>query len=149
MAGASHEVQLAHRARKEQILVTTMETSPSSPQLLPPELLLKIATFVDLVVDLQRLRLVDRAFSKAATTILQDGCPRTYLLPTRPSMNRFTKLTQNKLIAPKTTQFVVLYRPPYASPGSSACQGVAEHYGMPREKVKEIVSEYNDMWIGN
>ena len=149
MAGASHDVQLAYRTPKEQILVTTMDKSPSSPQLLPPELLLKVATFIDLVEDLQNLRLVNRAFSKAATTILQDGCPRIYLLPTRPSINRFTKLTQNKLIAPKITQVVVLYRPPYASPGSSACQGVAEHYGMPREKVKEIVSEYNDMCIGS
>lgn len=147
MAEASNKLKLAHRGLKEQLTVITTENSPSSPQMLPPELLLKIATFIDSAVDLQNLRLVNRAFSKAATTILQNGCARIYLLPTRPSMNRFTKLTQNKLIAPKITQIVVLYRPPYASPVPSACWAIAKRYGMPKEKVKEIVSEYNGMCI--
>lgn len=62
-------------------------------------------------------------------------------------MHRFTKLTQNKLIAPKITQIVVLYRPPYAPPIPSACWTIAKRYGMPKEKVKEVVSEYNGMCI--
>jgi hypothetical protein len=148
MAAASHEIQLAHRSPREQLPVVTMETSSSSPQLLPPELLLKIATFIDVAVDLQNLRLVNRAFSKAATTVLQDGSDRIYLLPTRPSMARFTKLTQNTLIAPKITQVVVLYRPPYTSSKVlPACQAIAEQYAMPQPRVKEIISEYNDMCV--
>lgn len=116
--------------------------------MLPPELLLKMAALIDVALDLQNLRLVNRAFSKAATTVLQDRSSRIYLLPTRPSMARFTKLTRNELIGPKITQIVVFYRPPYASPAPSACRAIAEHYGMPRQKVREIVSEYNDMCVG-
>ena len=63
-------------------------------------------------------------------------------------MNRFTKLTRNKLIAPKITQIVVLYRPPYASRITSACRVIADYYGMPRQTLKDIVSEYNDMCVG-
>lgn len=124
-----------------------MQNYASLPQLLAPELLLKIATFIDTAVDLQNLRLVDRAFSKAATTVLQDDSDMVYLLPTRPSMNRFTKLTQNKLIAPKIRAIEVLYRPPCASPITSECQAIAERYGMPRQKLEAIVSEYNDMCV--
>lgn len=72
---------------------------------------------------------------------------RIYLLPTRSSMNWFTKLTRNILIAPKITQIAVLYRPPYASLISSACRAIAEDYGMPRQTIKKIVSEYNDMCV--
>ena len=124
-----------------------MQNSASLPQLLAPELLLNIATFVDTAVDLQNLRLVNRAFSKAATTVLRNGSEMIYLLPTRPSMNRFTKLTQNKLIAPKIKAIVVLYRPPYASPIPSQCQAIAERYSMPQQKIEAIVSEYNDMCV--
>ncbi|GAB7324195.1 hypothetical protein MBLNU13_g07558t2 [Cladosporium sp. NU13] len=148
MATDSHKVQLAHWGPRERLPVTTMEDSTPLPQLPPPELLLKIAAFVDVAVDLQNLRLVNRAFSKAATTVLQHGPSRIYLLPTRPSMDRFTKLTQNNLIAPKITQIAVLYRPPYASRIRSACQAIAEHYGIPQHTLNDIVSEYNDMCVG-
>lgn len=143
----SHIVPLAYRGPGEQRPVTTMENSPTASQLLPPELLLKIAELIGVAVDLQNLRLVNRAFSKAATTVLQDGSSRIYLLPTRPSMTRFTKITQNKLIAPEITQVIILYRPPYASPAPPACRAIAENYGMPRQKVEEMVSEYNDMCV--
>jgi hypothetical protein len=149
MAASLHKVELALRSPiTKQLPVITMENSPSTSQLLPPELLLKIATFVDVAVDLQNLRLVDRAFSKAATTVLQDGFDKIYLLPTRPSMARFTKLTRNTLIAPKITQLVVLYRPPYVSPKvPPACRAIAGRYAMPRQRAKEIVSEHNDMCV--
>lgn len=62
-------------------------------------------------------------------------------------MNWFTKLTRNILIAPKITQIAVLYRPPYASLISSACRAIAEDYGMPRQTLRKIVSEYNDMCV--
>lgn len=132
-------VQITHRDPGEQTPVTTMENPPSAFQLLPPELLLKMVTFVDVAVDLQNLRLVNRAFSKAVTTVLQDRSFRIYLLPTRPSMDRFTKLTQDSLIAPKIIQAVILYRPPYACPVPPTCRAIAERYGMPRQKVREIV----------
>lgn len=148
MATDSHKVQLAHWGPRERLPVTTMEDSTPLPQLPPPELLLKIAAFVDVAVDLQNLRLVNRAFSKATTTVLQHGPSRIYLLPTRPSMDRFTKLTQNNLIAPKITQIAVLYRPPYASRIRSACQAIAEHYGIPQHTLNDIVSEYNDVCVG-
>lgn len=148
MAAPLHKVELALRSPTTQLPVITSGNSPSTSQLLPPELLLKIATFVDEAVDLQNLRLVDRAFSKAATTVLQDGINRIYLLPTRPSMARFNKLTRNTLIAPKITQLVVLYRPPYTSPKvPPACRAIAGRYAMPRQRVKEIVPEYNDMCV--
>jgi hypothetical protein len=52
------------------------------------------------------------------------------------------------LIAPKITQLVVLYRPPYASPRvPSACWAVVKKHGMPRHKVEEIVAEYNDVCV--
>lgn len=147
MASSSHEVSLAHSGPREHLPVTTINNSSSSPKLLPLELLLKIATLIETAEDLQSLRLVDRAFSKVATTVLQDGSDRIYLLPTKSSMARFTKLTRNTLIAPRITQIVVLYRPPYASPITPECRAIAEQYAMPSQKVEEIVSEYNDTCI--
>ena len=144
MAAVLHNMHLVHRSPGEHQPAATMKTSPSSPQLLPPELLLKTATLIVLAEDLQNMRLVNQAFSNAATTVLQDRFFRIYLMPTRPSMARFTKLTQNKLIALRITQIVVLYRPPGAVEASSVpptCQAIAEHYGMPWQKVKDIMLE--------
>jgi hypothetical protein len=51
-------------------------------------------------------------------------------------MARFTKLTQNTLIAPKITQVVVLYRPPYTSSKVlPACQAIAEQYATDAEAL--------------
>ena len=148
MAPISHEVELACRGPSKPPPTITMDDSSSLPQLLPPELLLKTATFIDLAEDLQNLRLVDRAFSKAATTALQDRYYRVYLLPTRPSMDRFSKLTRNKLVAFGITEIVVLYTPPYAPVVlPPACQAIAAHHDMPWQTVTDIVSEYNDMCV--
>jgi hypothetical protein len=148
MAALSHQVQLVHRGPREAPAATSTENSSSSPQLLPPELLLKTATFIDEAEDLQNLRLASRAFSKAATTALQDRYYRIYLLLTRPSMARFSKFTRNRLVALGITQIVVLYRPPYAPvilpPG---CQAIAEYYDIPWQRVEDIVSEYKDMCV--
>lgn len=141
MATAPHSVQLPHRGPRQHTPTTTVTNSPTKPRLLQPELLLKIATFCDRTVDLQNLRLVNRAFSKAATTTLQDRFVRIYLSPTRTSVARFSKLAQNALIAPKIKEVVVLYRPPYASTVSPSCQTIAEQYGMPWQKGNDIVSE--------
>lgn len=73
----------------------------SAPTMLPAELLLEFARNTEDVEDLQRLRLVSRAFSHAATTALQERFTQIYILPLQSSMARFTRLTVNPLIEPK------------------------------------------------
>lgn len=79
LAAVLHTIHLAYCGLREPLPVTKMENCSSSPGLLPPELLFKIATSIYVAVDLQNLRLVNRAFSKAATLVLQDGPPPEYI----------------------------------------------------------------------
>jgi hypothetical protein len=118
-----------------------------APKDLPPELLLEIAQNIDDTEDLQRLRLVSRAFSNAATTALQDRFTNIYILPLQSSMARFTRLTKNPLIGPKIRHVNVMYGPPVAaSDVPRACLDLALPYGMQLQSVKDIISEYNERY---
>lgn len=118
-----------------------------APRDLPPELLLEIAQNIEDAEDLQRLRLVSRAYSHAATTALQDRFTDVYILPLRSSMARFTKLTKNSLIGPKILQVNVIYGLPVAAyEVPPACMDIALRYGMQLQCAKDIVSEFNERY---
>lgn len=118
--------------------------TPSKLQLLPAELLIKTATFLDTSEDLQSLRLVDRAFSNAGTTVLRERFFRLHVVPTRTSVSRFLNLTSNALIASHITELVILYRPPYASSAvPSDMVAASKDYNLPWPMCKEILSEFN------
>jgi hypothetical protein len=117
----------------------------SAPRIFPAEILLLIARYTEDTEDLQRLRLVSRAFSHAATSAFQDRFTRIYILPLQPSMAGFIKLTSNPLIGPKIRRVNVGYGPPVAIFDSPrACLDIALHYGMWQQDVKDIMLEYNE-----
>jgi hypothetical protein len=144
METVSHNVQLPYREAREHATTTAIDDVTSALQRFPPELLVRTAKAIHRAKDLQNLRLVSTAFSKAATTVLQLRFVRLHLMPTRTSMDRFTSLTMNNLIAPKILQLVVIYSPPLASTVSSECAMIGESFGMSEQNVKDIVSEFND-----
>lgn len=121
-------------------------STPSEPQLLPPELLLRATSLLDQTEDLQNVRLVNRAFSRAATTVLQERFFRLHVVPTRTSVSRFLRLTSNALIASNITELVILYRPPFASSAvPPAMVAASKDYDLPSWPMcKEILSEFND-----
>jgi hypothetical protein len=145
METVSHNVQLPYRGVGAHPTVTAVNNLTSALQRFPAELLVRTAEVLDRAEDLQNLRLINRAFSKAATTVLQSRFVRLYLMPTRPSMARFTSLTMHDLIAPKILQVVVIYMPLIESSITSQCARVGETYDMPEQNVRNIVSEFNDM----
>jgi hypothetical protein len=144
MQTVSHNIQLPYREAKRHSTATAIGDVTSALQRFPAELLVKTAAALGRAEDLQSLRLVSRAFSKSATTFLQSRFVRLHLMPTRTSMDRFTSLTMNALIAPKILQLVVIYYPPLATTVSSECAMIGESFGMSEHDVKDIVSEFND-----
>jgi len=111
MAASPHNVEFPLRQRTREAIVTT-RNSPPAPGIFPSELLLLIARCTEDTEDLQRLRLVSRAFNRAATTALQDRFTRIYIMPLQSSLARFTRLTMNPLIGPKISRVNVIYEPP-------------------------------------
>jgi hypothetical protein len=114
-------MQLPYREARAHATMTVTDDSMSALQRFPAESLVRTAAALGRTGDLQNLRLVNRAFSKAATTVLQLRFVRLHLMPTRTSMDRFTSLTMNNLIAPKILQLVVIYSPPLTNTVSSEC----------------------------
>jgi hypothetical protein len=141
MAVPPHDVRLPLRPRTRREAIAEHSIHSSTPRIFPAELLLLVARYTKDTKDLQRLRLVSRAFSHAATTALQDRFTRIYILPLQSSMARFTKLTKNPLIGPKIRQVNVIYGPPVAALDiPSACLDIALHYGIKLQSVKDIMS---------
>lgn len=147
MATAAHAVESLHHGWRQHAPSVTGEISSSALKSLAAELLVEVAKSLDEAEDLQNLRLANRAFSKAATTACQDRFVRIHLLPTRPSMARFLRLATNNLIAAKILQIVVIYAPPFTTTVMPTCQRIGKLYGIPWNKLKNIVSEFNDMCI--
>jgi hypothetical protein len=147
MAEPPHDIRLPLRPRTVTEAIAEHSTHSSAPRIFRAELLVLVARYTENTKDLQRLRLVSRAFSHAATTALQDRFTRIYILPLQSSMARFTKLTKHPLIGPKIRQVNVVYGPPvrvFDIP--SACLNIALHYGMKLQSVKDIVLEYNERY---
>jgi hypothetical protein len=143
MQTVSHNTQLPYREAKEHSTATAIDDISSALQRFPAELLVRTAAALRRAEDLQNIRLGSRAFSKAATTVLQSRFVRLHLMPIRTSMDRFTSLTMNTLIAPKILQLVVIYSPPLATTVSSECAMIGKSFDMSEHNVKDIVSEFN------
>lgn len=147
MAVSPPDLQLLLRSRTGTEATAEDTSSSPTPVVFAAELLLVVARFTEDTEDLQRLRLVSRAFSHAATTALQDRFTRIFILPLQSSMARFTKLTKHPLIGPRIRRVDVIYGPPIAAFGiPRACLDIALHYGMRLQEVKDIVSEYNERY---
>jgi hypothetical protein len=144
MGASPRDDQHPHKSRA---ITEAIAGYPRFPPDFPAELLLEIARNIEDTEDLQRLRLVSRAFSHAATTALQDRFTQIFILPLQSSMARFTKLTMNPLIGPKIRYVNVIYGQPVpALDIPPTCLNIAVRYEMQLQSMKDIMSEYNERY---